>query len=184
MTKYLLLLCLSRFWFVDSSCAETRIFQDNEVNTMTADALAPFVTRTSVTMVLNVWLTEPFFLIRKDFNYFCHMSSFVYFYVFSGKFSTTRVNHFVTQIFTDIKELANFGTKFEMIGISKWSRWLLAGCRAFIFHQECHSTGQRTAMAVQKSKGGHLYKTESTHNKLGPGIPGVPLLQPAHSTCI
>ena len=50
---------ITRPQWVNTSGAETGIFQDHEVNTMAADALAPWVARTSATTVLTVqdkWL--------------------------------------------------------------------------------------------------------------------------------
>ena len=49
--------------------AKTRIFQDNKIYTMAADALAPFVARTSAPMVLTLRINKTLFSIRKNFAF-------------------------------------------------------------------------------------------------------------------
>ena len=57
--------------FIKSSAAEAAIFQENKVNTMATDALAPCVTRSSVTLLLIVGHCFP---MRNDLKYMCNPS--------------------------------------------------------------------------------------------------------------
>ena len=57
--------------YVNSSYAGTRLFLDNWLNTMAADALSPCVTRTSTPMVLNCRLNRSFPSSGKDFKHLC-----------------------------------------------------------------------------------------------------------------
>ena len=53
---------------VSSSDAENRIFRANTVNTMTADALAPWVARTSTAMILTMHDKRVFVIYGKYLN--------------------------------------------------------------------------------------------------------------------
>ena len=59
--------------YIGLYCAGTELIQFNIVNIMVADALAPYVTRSSAAMIL-CRIGRSLSYMRKDFNYLCHVN--------------------------------------------------------------------------------------------------------------
>ena len=98
MVSLLTHICVTQPQWVNPTGAETRIFCENYVNTMVANALISCITRTSAAMILTVMSKTTLYSMRKNFYYLDHLGSAkwyanIYFFcIFSKKFSTRRVN--------------------------------------------------------------------------------------------
>ena len=104
MVRSLTHICVTRPQWVNTSGATTGLFQDNYVNIMAADALAPCVAKASAAMVLTMHKKNGPYLPRENFNHvsipflemienvniFSYFLKWIYFYISWNKFSTTR----------------------------------------------------------------------------------------------
>ena len=65
------LLCNSKNpteWMIGSCAAESRVFLNNHVNTMAADALAPCVARASAAMIFIIWNKDGYVFLESEFQ--------------------------------------------------------------------------------------------------------------------